>query len=70
MENDVVVLSKLNLLKIADDIKSRQKLGDNAFFERLSNYHPNIKFAIELHPSKFLDTKLTNISGAYKFNIY
>ena len=29
-------------------------------FNRLNNYHPNIKLTIELNPSKFLDTKLTN----------
>ena len=39
-------------------------------FDWLNNYHPNIKFLIELNPSKFLDTKLTNICVVYKFNVY
>ena len=39
-------------------------------FDRLNSYHPNIKFTIEVNPTKFLDTKLTNINGAYKFNGY
>ena len=38
--------------------------------DRLNNYHPNAKLTIEVNPSKLLDTKLTNINGAYKFNIY
>ena len=45
-------------------------MGDNVLFDRLNNYHPNIKLTIEVNPSKFLDTKLTNISCAYKFNVY
>ena len=59
MENDVV-----------DDIYSRQKLGGNVLFDRLNSYHPNIKLTIEVNPSTFLNTKLTNISGTYKFNVY
>ena len=39
-------------------------------FNSLNNYHPNTKLAIKANPSKFLDTNLTNISGAYKFNVY
>ena len=48
---------------------SRWKLGDNVLFKRLDNYHLYIKLTIELN-SKFLDAKLKNISGAYKFNVY
>ena len=36
---------------------------------RLNNYHPNIKLIIELNPSKFLDSKRTNINGFYKFSV-
>ena len=57
MENDVV-----------DDTYSRQKLGDNVLFDQLNSYYPNIKLTIEVNPSKFLDTKLTNISGSYIIN--
>ena len=42
----------------------------NVLFDRLNSYHPNIKLTIEVNPSKFLDTKLTNINGTYKFNVY
>ena len=55
--------------RFVDDIYSRPKLGDNIMFDRLSNYHLNIKLTIEVNPSKFLDTKLTNTNGAYKFNV-
>ena len=40
------------------------------FFELLNNYHSNVKLIIEVNPSNFLDGKLTNINGAYNFNVY
>ena len=71
MENDVVIPSKpIFYRRFVDDIYSRRKLGDNVLFDRLNSYHPNIKLTIEVNPSKFLDTKLTNINGTYKFNVY
>ena len=61
-ENDVVISSKpIFYWKFVDDIYSRWKLGDNILFDQLNNYHPNIKLTIEVNPSKYLDTKLTNI---------
>ena len=38
--------------------------------DQLNNYHPSIKLTIEVNPSKFLDTKITNINGTYKLNAY
>ena len=71
MENNVVIPSKPILYRrFVDDIYSRQKLQDNVLFDRLHNYDSNVKLTIELNPSKFLDNKLTNINGAYKFNVY
>ena len=71
MENDVVIPSKpIFYPRFVDDTYSRQKLGDNVLFDRLNNYHPSIKLTTEVNPSKLLDTKLTNINGAYKFNVY
>ena len=71
MENDVVIPSKpIFYCRFFDDIYSRRKLGDNVLFDQLNSYHPNIKLYIEVNPSKFLDTKLANINGTYKFNVY
>ena len=53
--------------RFVDDIYSRRKLGDNVLFDRLNIYHPHIKLTIEVNPS---NTKLTNINGTYKFNVY
>ena len=39
-------------------------------FDQLNSYYPNIKLTIEVNPSNFLDTKLTNINGTYEFNVY
>ena len=30
------------------------------FFEDLNSYHQNIKLAVEINPSKILDTEITN----------
>ena len=71
MKNDVVIPSQpIFCRRFVEDMYSRQELGDNVLFDRLNSYHPNIKLTIEVNPSKFLDTKLTNINGTYKFNVY
>ena len=38
-------------------------------FNRVGNYHLNNTLTMELNPSRFLDTKLTNINSFYKFNV-
>ena len=71
MENVVVTPSKaIFYCSFVDDIYSYQKLGDNVWVDQLNNFHSNIKLAIEATLSTFLDTRLTNINGAYIFNIY
>ena len=70
MENDVLIPSKPNFYRrFVDDIYNRRELGDNALFDQLNSY-PNIKLTIEVKAGKFLDTKIININGAYKFNVY
>ena len=71
MENDVVIPPKpIFYCRFVDGIYSRQKLGrDNVLLDWLNSY-PNIKLTIEVNPSRFLDTKLTNISGTYEFSVY
>ena len=71
MENDVAIPSKsISYCRFVDDIYSRWKLRDNNLFDQLNSYYPNIKLIIEVNPSKFLNTKLTNINGTYEFNVY
>ena len=68
MENNVLIPSKpIFYHKFVDDIYNRQKLGHKTLFDQLSSYHPTIKLTIEVNPSKFLDTKLSNINGTYIF---
>ena len=50
--------------RYADEVYSRQKLGGNVLFERLKSYHSNIKVAIALNPSNFVDAMVISISGA------
>lgn len=33
-----------------DDIYRRKKIGGNALFKQLKNYHPDIKLTIESNP--------------------
>ena len=71
MENDVVIPSKpIFYRRFVDGSYSRRELGDNILFDRLNSYHTNIKLTIKVNLSKFLNTKLTNINGIYKFNVY
>ena len=57
MEFDVVKPLKLKLYK-RDDIYSKLvKNQPDQLFEKLNNYHPNMKLTIEVNPSKLLDTK-------------
>ena len=71
MENDVVKPSKpIFHRRFVNGIYSRRKLGDNVLFDRLNSYHPNFKLTIEVNPSNFLDTKLINVNGTYKFNVH
>ena len=71
MENDVVIPYKPILYRrFVEDIYSRRKLGDNVLFDQLNSYHPKINLTIEINPTKFLDTKITNIIGTNKFNVY
>ena len=65
MENDVIPSKPIFYGRFEDDIYSRWKLRDNVLFDQLNSYHPNIKLTIEVNPSEFLDTKLTNINGTY-----
>ena len=71
IENNTVIPSKTIFYRwFVDGIYNRRKKGNNFLFNHLKNYHPNTKFFIEVNPSKFLGTKLTNISGFYKFSFY
>ena len=71
IENDAVTPSKpLFYRRFVDDIYSKWKLVYNVLFGQLNNYHPSIELIIEVNPSKSLDTKLININGAYKLNVY
>ena len=42
-----------------DDIYSKRiKNQPDKLFEKLNNYHPNIKLTIQVNDSKFLDTEI------------
>ena len=58
-EKDIAAPLKPIFYKIfVDDIYNRRKKGIYNLYERLNNYHPNIKLTIEINPNKFLDTEI------------
>ena len=65
MEFDAVKPLKPKLYKryVDDTYTKRIKNQPDKLFEKLNNYHPNIKLTIEVNPSKFLDTKIMIKNG-------
>ena len=60
MEFDVVKPLKSKLYKrYVDDVYSRRiKNQPDKLFQKLNNYHPNIKLTTDVNPSKFLNTEI------------
>ena len=64
MEFDVVQPLKPKLYKRYVELFSKRiKNQPDKLFEKLNNYHPNIKLTIKVNPSKFLDTEIMIKSG-------
>ena len=72
-ENEVVKPMNPPFYKrIMDDIYSRKnKIQQDALFEALNDFHPNIKLTIEANPEMFLDTKIIlNNNGVVTTQVY
>ena len=71
-EKDIVTPLKPIFYKLfLDDIYTRREKGiPDKLYERLNNYHPNIKFTIELSPNKFLDIETIESKGAIETKVY
>ena len=71
MEFDVVKPLKPKLYKrYVDNIYSKRiKNQPDKLFEKLNNYHPNIKLTIEVNPSKFLDTEIIVKTGIIETSV-
>ena len=71
MEFDVVKPLKPKLNKrYVDDIYSKQiKNQPDKLFEKLNNYHSNIKLIIEVTPSKFLNTEIMIKNGIIETSV-
>ena len=71
-EKDIVTPLKSIFYKLfLDDIHTRREKGiPDKLYERLNNYHPNIKFTIELSPNKFLDIETIENKGAIETKVY
>ena len=62
-EKDIVTpLKPIFYKRFVDGTYSRRKKGiHDKLYERLNNYHPNIKLALEINPKK--DNKTTSYLG-------
>ena len=71
MEFDAVKPLKAKLYKryVDDTYSKRIKNQPDQLFEKLNNYHPNIKLTIEVNPSKFLDTKIMIKNGIIETSV-
>ena len=59
MEQDIVVPRQPMFCKrFVDDIINRRKKNEpDELFSEINNYHENIRFTIEICPTKFLEIK-------------
>ena len=71
-EKDIVTpLKPIFYKRFVDDIYTRRKKGiHDKLYERLNNYHPNIKLTIEINPNKFLDTEIIGNKGVIEAKVY
>ena len=71
-EKDIVTpLKPVFYRRCVDEIYTRRKKGiQDKLYERLNNYHPNIKLTIEINPNKFLDTEIIENEGAIETRVY
>ena len=74
LELEVVVPMKPRFYKrYVDDVLARRKKNSPyLLLEKMSSYHPKIKFTVELIPEKFLDTRLliNKNSGLIETKVY
>ena len=55
---------------VDDSINKRSKNGPDVLFTNINNYHPNIKYTIEIQPNRFLDTTIINNNGKFETEVY
>ena len=55
---------------VDDIISKKEKYQPNFPFENLNNHYPNIKYAIETMPQKFLDTKIIYENNQTKTKVH
>ena len=72
MESEIVIPQKpLFCLRYVDDSCNRRKMFKrDELFEKLNNYHPEIKLTIEVSRTNVLNTSLHPNNGIYDFKVY
>ena len=72
MEEDIVAPSKPLFHKhfVDDTYVRRKKTETDELYNALNSYHQNIKLALELNPTKFLDTEIIRSNGKITTQVY
>ena len=72
MEKDVVKPLKPIFYKryVNDTYVKRKRNEADTLFDALNSYQPNIKFAIEQNPKKFLDTQIIKENNQIKTQVF
>ena len=55
---------------VDDTYRRRRKNQPDVLFDKLNSYHPNIKFTLEINPTKFLDTHINRENNRVTYNVY
>ena len=57
--------------RYVDDIINRRLIGQpDVLFQRLNEYHDNMKLTIEINPSKYLDTNIIIRNGVVTTSVH
>ena len=69
MEREVVIPMQPKFYKryVDDTYNRRKKNSPDLLFQRLNSYHINIRFTLEVQPTKFLDTKIVRSENSLSF---
>ena len=72
LEKDVVLpLKPLFYKRYVDDVISRRKKNvPDILLQKLNEYHPRIKFTVEVNPKMFLDTEILISGGVCQTRVY
>ena len=72
LEEDVITPMDPPFYKrfVDDTFNKRTKNVPDEMFMKINNYHPNIKYTLEVKPERFLDTAMIDRGGIFETEVY